>query len=203
MFNIIWNNFLLFQIHVNDTLSFDNNYKSVAISKSDPFTLNLSARDDNLSSFYNISLSHAIANNQFSEKSIGLIVEVTNRDDSNDYVTLTMDNILLSNDESGFKSRVTSNTEMRIAETINGETKSYTAELSSGFDKTYNGLTIKIEDIINDVNSSHITNGLNRMNGYLHTAGKSYNVAMEFTGLDSSGITMDFSHISGYINVNN
>ena len=190
-------------ISLGNTLSFGNNYKFVSISKSDPFTLNISAKDDNLSSFYNISLAHAIANNQFSEKSIGLIVEVTNRDDSNDYVTLTMDNILLSNDESGFKSRVTSNTEMRIDETINDETRSYIAELSSGFDKTYNGLTIKIEDIINDVNSAHITNGLNRMNGYLHTAGKRYSVSMEFTGLDSSGITMDFSHISGYINVNN
>ena len=190
-------------ISLGNTLSFGNNSKYVSISKSDPFTLNLSAKDNNLSEFYNISLTNAIANNPFEETSIGLIVQVTNRADSNDFVKLTINNMFVSNNNSeGLKSRITSDTEVRVDETINGETRSYIANLSSGFDRIYDGLTINVQDIIDDVNSPQITNGLNRMNGYLHTAGKRYSVSMSFTGLDSSGMTMDFTDISGYINVN-
>jgi hypothetical protein len=174
--------------------------KIVPVSKDVPFELNISSTDS-LSSFYNISLEDAKSDKEFTNQLMGIKIKVLNKADYQDWVELLVNNIKLSNSiDIGLRTELTKLSSIYVKEAISGNPiKTYNTYLLNNLD--YSGLTIKIGDIIDNVNSLEITNGLTRMEGYLQTSGKSYKVSIEFINFESSKIGMDFRTFVGIINV--
>ena len=175
--------------------------KSVEIAKNRPFNLQLSS-NESLSDFYNITLPKAKVDSSLESTKIDFKIKVVNQADNNDYVQLLLNNILIStNDEALLQTKLSRNTSIYIKEQVQGRpTKTYSTQLSS--ELLTRGLNININSIINMLNKREITDGLNRMEDYLQTSGKKYNISIEFIGVDNSKLEIDFSTILGNISVN-
>ena len=173
--------------------------KSVAIAKDTPFELNVSSSDV-LSDFYNIKLLETKVNKTFDAQTVGLQINVTNKADANDSVEMTLTGATLSTtDGVSLQTKFTTATVVGATEKVAGTTRSSSAAFPS--ELTNGDLSFDVQTIVDTIDNTKVNNAIGRMNGYLQTAGKSYDVSIELTDLNTSVLTTDFTTITGVITV--
>jgi len=158
--------------------------------------INISHTND-ASSFYNISLTGLSGDKNFTDKALTFTITVTNKADNTDFVKMEVQNAKLTKSGNTFTTNFPTTTKIVLTEDQNGTEKRYSRDIKTAMSN--NDLSFNLQTIIDNFNDPDITNGFNRMKGYLNTPNKSYTLKAE---VSVSGVDLDLSTITGTINVN-
>ncbi|DAB30826.1 MAG TPA: hypothetical protein CFH84_01760 [Sulfurimonas sp. UBA12504] len=156
------------------------------------------SKDDNLTNFFAIELPSATVNKGLSEQNLTFTTSITNKADSGDVVTLTINGVKLVNVDSIISVTIPTGTSINIDETVNNDESNFDGETGSAL--TYTGLKFDISSIIGTLGTNAVNEGIAHMNDRLSaSAGKVYDVNITLD--TSSGLTTDYKTITGTVTV--
>ena len=140
-----------------------------------------------------MTIGNISTNTAFSDTSVNFFAKITNKADDTDYVELEVIGAMVSSTgSSNFTTKLSTTTIIKLKEVKDGAVSTYQRAMKKTISDA--DLHFNLQDIVDNLDNSNITAGLNRMKGYLNVANRSYDVEMKITGLGNPSI-------SGTINV--
>ncbi len=166
--------------------------KYIYVEKGKPFTIVLGSKNK-IQDFYNISFGNVKVKSKFKDQNISLNFNIS---DGNNYINLELLGVKVSTDENlSLQTKITNSTEVKLKEKKNGEIKIYHDRFTSEI--VNNDLSFNLETVINALDNSNINSGLDKLNSYLKTTGKEYNISIEVNGLDDYIVEKEFIKVHG------